>query len=50
MTLDLKAHVVSVHELKTKKCPICDKGFSKRYNLNRHIRALHPPGTADEKS
>jgi KRAB domain-containing zinc finger protein len=39
----LKAHIETVHEKKKKffKCEICEKNFSDKSNLNKHISSVH---------
>ena len=40
----LKQHLLKIHDidedtaLKTHKCPICDKGFKVKSQLNRHVK------------
>ena len=37
---NLTRHVMSVHEHKHYKCPVCNKQFTRRYILNTHMK-LH---------
>ena len=37
----LKGHISSIHEGGTHKCDLCNKGFSSKDRLRRHVTTVH---------